>query len=230
MLATYTQGDEPVPGYRLVRMLGWGRFGEVWLARAPGGFEAALKFIGLGNKHGIKEYRAIRLFKQLRHPNLVPLNALWLKDKQGNFIDDDVVEDTANLDAQAAELILAMGLGDKSLFERLKECHEQHQPGVPASELLAYTEQVASVLDFLHRPVHDFGHGPVGLQHCDVKPQNILVVGGSAQICDLGVARVLGDSEASPAMGSAAYIAPECISDGRPSFGGQSGDGLRRLH
>src|SRR5438552_16591017 len=80
MLATYTQGDEPVPGYRLVRMLGWGRFGEVWLAHAPGGFEAALKFISLGSSHGIKEYLAIRLFKQLRHPNLVPLNALWLKD------------------------------------------------------------------------------------------------------------------------------------------------------
>jgi serine/threonine protein kinase/tetratricopeptide (TPR) repeat protein len=218
MLATYTQGDEPVPGYRLVRMLGWGRFGEVWLARAPGGFESALKFISLGNKHGIKEYVAIRLFKQIRHPNLIPLNALWLKDKQGNFIDDDVIAETGNLQGQAAELVLAMGLGDKSLFDRLKECQEQLKlPGVPAPELLGYMEHTAAVLDYLHLPAHNLGHGTVAIQHCDIKPQNILIVGRSAQVCDLGVAQVLEDARATQAMGSAAYIAPECIRDGRPS-------------
>ncbi len=219
MVATYTEGDEPVPGYRLSSLLGWGRFGEVWKVSAPGGFEAALKIISLSNRHGVKEYRAIRLFKQVRHPNLVPLMGLWLKDKHGNFIDEEVVEESGDLQGQAAELILAMGLGDRNLSDRLKECQEQLKlPGIPGWELLDYMEQTATVLDFLHQPIHNFGQGPQAIQHCDVKPQNILIVGKATQLCDLGVARVLEDPRATAAMGSAAYISPECVSLGRPSF------------
>lgn len=217
MVANYTEGDEPVPGFRLLRLLGWGRFGEVWKATAPGGFEAAVKLISLSSAHGIKEYRAIRLFKQIRHPNLVPLMALWLKDKQGNFIDEEVIDDGTPLQAQAAELIIAMGVGDKSLFDRLKECREDGLPGIPGDELLGYMEQVAGALDFLNQPCHDLGAGQVAIQHCDIKPHNLLIVGRAAQICDLGVARVMQDPRATSAMGSAAYIAPECIQQGRPS-------------
>src|SRR5262245_24179165 len=37
--------DEKVHGYVLNRLLGTGTFGEVWEARAPGGFRAAVKII-----------------------------------------------------------------------------------------------------------------------------------------------------------------------------------------
>ena len=42
---TYKSSDEPVPGYRLVRFLGKGNFGEVWMASAPGNKKVALKII-----------------------------------------------------------------------------------------------------------------------------------------------------------------------------------------
>jgi tetratricopeptide (TPR) repeat protein len=217
MVATYAEGDEPVPGFRLIQLLGWGRFGEVWRASTPGGFDAAIKLINLNNTHGLNEFRAIQLFKQIRHPNIVPLMALWLKDKQGHFLDDALVDDPATLQAQAAELIIAMGMGDKSLNDRLQECREAGLVGIPKEELIGYMEQVANALDHLNQPIHDLGKGPASIQHCDVKPHNILKVSNSAQLCDLGVARLLQDVRATAAMGSAAYIAPECIQAGKPS-------------
>ncbi len=75
----------------------------------------------------------------------------------------------------------------------------------------------ARAIDYLNRRAHLVESASVGIQHCDIKPHNILIVGGVAQVCDLGVARVLEDTRASAATGSAAYIAPEFIQGGKPS-------------
>ena len=62
--------------------------------------------------------------------------------------------------AAARELIIAMGLGDKSLFDRLEECRKRSACRHPPEELLGYLEDSAEAIDFLNRPVHDAGHGP----------------------------------------------------------------------
>jgi serine/threonine protein kinase len=220
MTRSYTKGDEPIPGYQLKNFLGRGGFGEVWRASAPGGMEAAIKIINLGDKQGLKEFRAIRLVKYVRHPNLVPINAFWLKDEDDTILGDASEEpDSLWLKAHGAELIIAMGLGDKNLYDRLKECRAEGLPGVPAEELLDYMEAAARAIDYLNQPTHKLATGPGAIQHCDIKPQNILIVGGSVQVCDFGLARVL-DADArttSEAAGSYAYIAPELIDGARPS-------------
>ncbi len=217
MVGTYTEGDEPIPGFQLSQLLGWGRFGEVWKASGPGGITVAVKIIPLSSRQGLKEFRAIRLVKQIRHPNLVPIMAFWLKDRQGNFIDDSLADDAESMQLLASELIIVMGLGEKSLHDRLLECIEAGYCGIPLEELLGYMLDAARAIDYLNRRAHLVDDASVGIQHCDIKPHNILIVGGVVQLCDLGVARVLEDTRASAATGSAAYIAPEFIQTGKPS-------------
>ena len=241
MPANYTKGDEPIPGtgYRLTEFLGRGGFGEVWKATGPGGTEAALKIIRLGGTEGRKEFRSLQLVKRIRHPNLVPITAFWLKDAGGSVLDDTyagqedlLTDNTADSGSpmrgtmaflprvsgvQASELVIAMGLGDRSLFDRLEECRGQGLDGIPHDELFGYTEDAARAIDFLNDPVHDLGAGPVAIQHCDIKPQNMLIVGGAVQVCDFGLARMMGTDRTTTAAATVAYAAPECLVEGKPS-------------
>ena len=49
-----------------------------------------------------------------------------------------------------AELIIAMGLGDQSLHDRLEKCQAEGLPGIPDEELLGYIEDSAEAIDFLN--------------------------------------------------------------------------------
>jgi tetratricopeptide (TPR) repeat protein/serine/threonine protein kinase len=244
MARNYKEGDAPVPGYKLLKFLGRGGFGEVWKATAPGGFEVALKIINLSGKPGQKELRALQVVKRLRHPHLIQVTAFWLRDEEGNVLPDPeealmgestlskapepTIQDTmiAPLDVMTdavrtrpTELVIAMGLADQSLFDRLQECQRQGLPGIPTEELLGYMEDSARAIDYLNSPTHSFmGSEPMAVQHCDIKPHNILIVSGAAQVCDFGLARVMGDVQnSSAAAGTIAYAAPECIKEGKPS-------------
>ncbi len=214
----YTPDDEVSPGYCLVKPLGRGGFGEVWKATGPGGVDAAVKIINLESSQGLKEFRAIRLFRTLKHPNLVPLFGLWLKDDKGALIDDSALGDSMRVRRTAAELIIAMGLGEKSLFDRLQECKRAGLAGVPALELLGYLDDAARAIDYLNDPArHELAAVPGGVQHGDIKPGNILIVGSAAQVCDFGLARVLGMQRSNSLVAfTPAYTSPEAIS-GRPS-------------
>ena len=223
----YQPGEEAVPGYRLVRRLGSGNFGEVWQAAAPGGTQVALKFMSLDDK-GLREFRSLKLVKRIRHPNLVPLMAYWVKDADGNILEDAETEEEVEQPPKVAEtlvasavrdmhrprgsgpteLIVAMGLGDKSLYDRLAECQDKGHTCIPADELLTYMHQAASALDYLNHPVTDPRWSRAAIQHRDVKPQNILIVGGAAQVCDYGLARALDDTRNTCSL-SPAYAAPE---------------------
>ncbi len=118
---------------------------------------------------------------------------------------------------EAAWLAVAMLLGGKSLQHRLRECVKNGLPGIPPKELIAYMDESAKGLDFLNIPQHDLGEGMVAIQHCDVKPANIVLLGSSAVVCDFGLARILSRNQvtATSAAGTPAYMAPEAIA-GRP--------------
>jgi len=229
-------GDEPVPGYRLQSFLGKGLNATVWRATGPGRTAAALKFINLGGKLGLKEFRGAQRVKDIRHAHLLPITALWLLDDQSHVLDDDALDSldqrahgretgppgTARPDVRWPKtLVVAMLLADKNLLEKLEEHRRAGREGIPVDELLDYMADAAKGIDFLNSPRHDLGEGPVAIQHCDIKPQNIVLVGNSAVVCDFGLARVLGGSAnmrtISGRAGTPAYVPPECIRGVEPS-------------
>lgn len=227
------RGLQFVPGYRLQSFLGRGQFGQVWQASAPGGTAAAVKFIDLSDGQGQKEYDGIRRVKQIRQANLMPITAIWLLDRDGNMIDEAPDEAMQTIDTESgnlpdvvsskpvpepAWLVVAMLLGGESLQDRLRHCLDEGLKGIPAKELIGLMVESAKGLDFLNSPIHDLGQGPIAIQHCDVKPANIVLIGNSAVICDFGLARILTRNQATATniAGTPAYMAPEVI-EGKPS-------------
>jgi serine/threonine protein kinase len=212
----YRPGVEAAPGYKLIELLGRGGFGEVWRAQGPGGVVLAVKVIDkVDDKAGRKEFRALKLIRNLRHPNLVSISGFWLRDAEGNLLDPELLTDESTENtAHPSELIIAMELGEMSLLERLDECRKGISPdakgGIPFDELIEYMDAAARAIDYLNVR-HD-------IQHRDIKPQNILIVGGSAQVCDFGLASAVSSVRTSMGgAGSLAYMAPEIYSSKRPS-------------
>lgn len=102
----YQAGDQPVPGYTLVRELGRGAMGVVWLARTANGIERAVKIVNLQQRGGKKEYRGLRAIKQrkIQHTHLLGLVDYWLKDRSGQFIpDSDALDNTDSFFAPTEE-------------------------------------------------------------------------------------------------------------------------------
>ena len=191
----YQIGQEVVPGYTLVRPLGSGMAGDVWVARGAGGMSVALKIVrSLSAIGGRKELKALETIRDIRHPNICPVHGFWTKD--------------------AEQLIVVMGLGDCTLHDRLLEVRQQAgltiddnsvNCGLGAEETIHFLRPAADAIDELNQQ-HN-------IYHCDIKPQNILFVGGGAQVCDFGLAnRIEGDSRMTRhPFATPAYAAPEVL-------------------
>ena len=225
-------GQELIPGYRFVRRLGEGSFGEVWESTSPGGTKKALKIVDLSaSTNGLREYRGIERVKHITHANLLETQAIWLLDKEGRILSEDEIAlfetptgsmaDTLTAEqllSEPALLIVAMSLCEGNLQDRLKECFDETGQGIPVNELLSYMEQAARGIDHLNKPIHDLGEGPVAIQHCDIKPENMMLSGDSVLVGDFGIAKVLGDQyKQTQFIGTLYYLSPEMIEDKTPS-------------
>src|SRR5262245_24296766 len=184
---TKTAGAEPLPGYRLIEPLGMGGFGEVWKCEAPGGLPKAIKFVvNDGESAAVRgpaqqELKALEHCKTIRHPFILSMERIELID---------------------GELVIVMELADRSLQDVACEYRMARQAGIPRAELLGYLRETAEVLDFLF---HEHG-----LQHLDIKPQNLFLVSRHVKVADFGLVSSLSERRArAAACGTPLYAAPE---------------------
>lgn len=193
------KGAEPVPGYRLTCHIGAGAFGEVWEARAADGSVVALKFLDYSNKSSTvsaNEIRALLTVRKMQHPHIIQLH---------------------NVCAGSSYLVLVMERADSNLTD-FHQAHQEKGKNIPLPLLLGLLNQAAAALDYLADPRAKAGHFSAGsLQHCDIKPSNLLLVGGSLKVADFGLCRPESQSTSGPCfLGTPPYAAPE-LHQGRPT-------------
>jgi tRNA A-37 threonylcarbamoyl transferase component Bud32 len=182
-------------GYTILRVLGTGGMGRVYLASHPRlPRDDALKVLP-PDLTGDPEFRArfsreADLVAGLSHPHIVGIHDRGEHDGQF-WISMDYV---AGIDAA-------------------RVLRERFPRGMPADEALPIIDAVGAALDYAHHR---------GLLHRDVKPANVLLAeadppergqGPRAFLADFGIARRIDDSSrltaTNMAVGTAAYAAPE---------------------
>jgi len=189
-MQTPTKSTEPIPGYVVKERIGVGGYGEVWSAQAPGDLTKAIKFVYgyFDDNRAARELKALNRIKQVRHPFLLSLERFEVVDGQ---------------------LIIVTELADMSLKDRFEKVRAEGRPGIARDELLGYMRDAADALDYMRENF--------ALQHLDVKPENMLLVGGRVKVADFGLVKELQDHTASLMGGlTPIYASPEVFDD-RPS-------------
>jgi len=182
--------NEPIPGYKVQERIGAGGYGEVWTVEAPGGLAKAIKFVYgyLDEERASRELKALNRIKSVRHPFLISLERI------------EVVE---------GQLVIITELAEGSLKDRFDQCQKEGLPGIPRNELLTYVRDAADALDYMSENY--------SLQHLDIKPENLLLVGRHVKVADFGLVKELHEVTGSLMGGLTPLYAPPESFDGRPS-------------
>ena len=189
-----------VPDFALIRMIGRGGFGQVWLAtnRITGHLRAvkviALRGSGATDPAGREIGSLTRLEECLRthHPNLVEIQHVG-KTAEHLFYVMEPADDDAGGPAS----------GDADYRPATLQGRIEAGP-LPADECLARARELLAGLAHLHA---------AGMVHRDVKPANCLMIGGRLKLADFGLV-----VEATPLVsrvGTRRYMPPDGRMDTR---------------
>jgi serine/threonine protein kinase/tetratricopeptide (TPR) repeat protein len=191
----FAGGQKVFGRYTLVKVLGRGGMGTVWLARDEElERDVALKFLPdlMTQDHAVFDQlkRETRRCLELTHPHIVRIHD-FVHDERSGCISMEYVdgETLSNLRAEK----------EQKVFE--------------ADEIATWTSQLCDALDYAHN------HAKV--VHCDLKPANLMVnQRGDLKVADFGIARSLADSVSRLTMeqdrsGTLIYMSPQQLNGER---------------
>ena len=183
-----------VPNHEMVRIIGRGAYGEIWLARSLTGTWCAVKIVDrqtfASDKAFQREFEGMAKFEPISrsHDGFVDILHVG-RDEAGGFfyyvmeLADDHVQGTWVDPAHYVPKTLKAELSRRSRL-LVDEC-------------LSIGLSLTQALGELHRK---------GLVHRDIKPANIIFVGGQPKIADIGLVASTGQLSY---VGTEGYVPPE---------------------
>jgi serine/threonine protein kinase/Tol biopolymer transport system component len=206
----------PVSGndshFEIVELIGRGGMGEVWKARDRRlGRDVALKFISrdLARNRAARERfeREARAAAALNHPNICTVYDVGESDGQP-FLAMELLEGET-LEQRLASREENKRLDDEGKGDEGKGDSKREGKGeVSVASLVEWGIEIADALEAAHSR---------GIVHSDLKPANLFLTNrGQTKILDFGLARLVGDSDASVRtkpklgpVGTFGYMSPE---------------------
>ncbi len=176
------------PRYSILRRLGHGGAGSVYLARdlIDDGREVALKVshLDVAPEQILREFRILR---ELRHPSIARAH------------------DFGRLPGDGRTYFTLEYVEGASLEKRLSELRSRARGGQLAEFLEPFVE-ILSALAYLHRK---------GLLHLDLKPANVIINGDRVTLIDFGLFENAHLDSSRQRRGTPRYVAPEVL-EGAP--------------
>jgi WD40 repeat protein len=185
-----------VADHRILRRVGVGAYGEVWLAQNVAGTLRAVKVVWRERfdheRTYEREFIGLQKFEPLSraHEGLVDILQIGRDDSAGYFY-------------------YVMELADSADGSRLESCEAEFRPftvaelvhrrgRLSAAECARIGVTLSEALAYLHAG---------GLVHRDVKPSNIIFVNGKPKLADIGLVASLGQAQSF--VGTDGFIPPE---------------------
>lgn len=214
--------DSPpaIPDHELIRRIGQGAYGEVWLARNALGTWRAVKIVYRDNFKDARpyerEFAGIRRFEPLSRSNegFVDILQVGRDDPGGWFYYVMELADAAepHLKGEDGRSKMEDGIGasdvqrhyPSSIFNprdyqsRTLARDLHHRGRLPLEDCLQLGLTLTLALGHLHRH---------GLIHRDIKPSNIIFVGGVPKLADIGL--VTEAQGANTFVGTEGFVPPE---------------------
>jgi serine/threonine protein kinase len=207
----------PIPDYELLRRIGVGAYGKVWLARSSAtGVLRAIKIVHRTNfkedRPFQREFDGIKAFESASrsHPSQLELFHVGRNEAAGYFyyvmeLADAVVPHEA-LDSEpsiswgnpAAARAQTSNLQLDSYVPRTLRQDLQMHGCLPAAAVLKLGLALTEAVVHLHTN---------GLVHRDIKPSNIIFVSGRPKLADIGLVSDIGGERS--IVGTEGYLAPE---------------------
>src|SRR5437899_537809 len=190
-----TDAPARIPDHELVRRIGRGSYGEVWVAKTMMGTYRAVKIVHLKafqhDRPFERELAGIQKFEPISrsHEGFIDVLQVGQNREAGYFYYVMEIGD----DEQNGQRINPESYSPKTLAKELTS-----RGMSPFEECLQIGLSLSNALAHLHRR---------GLIHRDVKPSNIILVNGIAKLADIGL--VADISEARSYVGTEGFIPPE---------------------